>query len=301
MKRILLLVLTVLMVVTSFSACAVGESMPETTPTEMPTVPTEPTVVETQPVVTEPPATEPPAPTDPPEPTIPPLGVDAGSYLERFDSNTYGDYLNYYIHVPENAVINMPLIIYLHGDGEVNNPESLLEYGTLSFAKDLYGEEFPFIILEPNTRVRSWTSGNIPELLVELIEFATEQYSINADKVILTGFSRGAMGVWDMISTYPQYFSAAVPISSPQQKGHIYYLNAAKVPVWTFAGDIGETERWYHQFLEENVQMIRACDGYGKFTVLKDCDHGHAPSMAFTSELFDWMLAQQRGVIPAEG
>lgn len=297
MRRIFLFAMAVFMVLASFAACAANESVTETVPTVKPT---EPTVAITEPIVTEPPATEPPVPTDPPEPTIPPLGDSAGSRYECYYSDEYEDYLNYYVHIPENAVINMPLIIYLHGDGEVNKPHSLLEYGILSFAKDVYGEDYPFIILEPNTRIKSWTSGHIPELLIGLIERVTNRYSINVDRVILTGFSRGSMGVWDMISTYPEYFSAAVPVSSPHQAGHIDYLNASKVPVWTFAGDIGDTERWYHQYLAQNVDQIKVCGGYGKFTVLEDCDHGLAPTKAFTSELFDWMLAQERGVIPTE-
>ena len=97
MKRILLLVLAVLMVVTSFSACSAGESVSETTPTEMPTVPTEPTVAETQPIVTEPPATE-PAPTETvteePEPTELPVEVIDTAVLEAYGrsyaSSTYG-------------------------------------------------------------------------------------------------------------------------------------------------------------------------------------------------------------------
>ncbi len=291
MKRIVL-ILAVFLILLSFAACT-----GELAPTEIPTTPP------TQPAVTEPPITEPPAteaPTEPPEPTIPPLDVSAGSVLENYLSDVYDDYFDYYIHFPENAVEGMPLIVYLHGDGEINNPERLLEYGLCRFVKAAYGEEFPCIVLEPITRIKSWTSGNIPELLIELIDYITEQYCIDPDKVILTGFSRGSMGVWDMISTYPEYFSAAVPVSSPHQAGHIDYLNACKVPVWTFAGDIGKTERWYHQYLAQNVDQITVLGGYGKFTVLEDCDHNHAPGSAYTKELFDWALSQQRGVIPEE-
>jgi hypothetical protein len=103
-----------------------------------------------------------------------------------------------------------------------------------------------------------------------------------------------------MISIYGNYFSAAVPVSSPHQKGHIDYLKAAEVPVWTFAGDLGDTEQWYHQYLAKNVEMITVSGGYGKFTVLKDCTHTKARTAAYVQETFEWMLAQERGVIPKE-
>lgn len=296
MRRFCFVVLAALLILSSVCACAAQKPEPTEIPTEPTAAPTEP--VETLPPVTEPPATT--APTEPPEPTIPPLGVEPGYYFDSHYSDEYEDYLDYYVHIPDNAVINMPLIVYLHGDGEVNDPHSLPISGLSHIVRAVYGEEFPFILLEPNTRVKSWNSRNIPKLLIELIDSISEQYSINTDKIILTGHSRGAMGVWNMISIYGNYFSAAVPVSSPHQKDHIEYLKASEVPVWTFAGDEGDTERWYHQYLAKNVEMITVSGGYGKFTVLEGCDHGEAFYGAFVKETFDWMLEQQSGVIPEE-
>lgn len=296
MKRIHYFLLAVLMMLLLLNACAINAESKEPVAAT-----TEPVVTQT--IITEPPVTEPPetlAPTEPTEPTLPPLGVYPGSHFDTYRNDEYDDYLDYYLHIPENADMNMPLIVYLHGDGEVNDPHSLPERGISLIAKEIYGESFPFVLLEPNTRVKSWTSGNIPKLLFELTNYIAEKYSVDTDKIILTGHSRGAIGVWDMISIYGGHFSAAVPVSSPHQKGHIDYIKAAEVPVWTFAGNIGETERWYHQYLAQNVDIINGCKGFGKFTVLRDCDHGEAKIAAYVKETFDWMLAQQRGVIPEE-
>lgn len=298
MKRLFSIILMMGLVLSLISACAADTSAPTELPTEPTALSTE--TVETQPPATEPPPTDPPAPTDPPEPTIPSLRVTADSYFNCYYSTAYQDYLNYYVHVPEDAVEDMPLIVYLHGDGEVNQPFSLLKRGIGGYVKNIYGEAFPFILLEPNTRIKSWISGDIPELLIELIDHVAEEYKINKDKIIITGHSRGAIGVWDLISTYGNYFSAAVPVSSPHQKGHIEYLKAAEVPVWTFAGDVGDIECWYHQYLAKNCEMINVSGGFGRFTVLKGCDHGEARRDAYVKETFDWMLEQQRGVIPTE-
>ncbi len=294
MKRIILIAL---MVVLLLNLCSCITHEPASTEAAI-----EPTVLATEPIVTLPAVTEPietVAPTEPPEPTIPSLGEAAGPRYECYYSDEHDDFLNYYVHVPENAVENMPLIVYLHGNGEVNKPHSLLEYGISSFAKEHYGDDFPFIILEPNTRIKSWTRGDIPELLIGLIDRVTNRYSTNPDKIILTGFSQGAIGVWGIVSIYGDYFSAAVPVSSPHS-GDINYLNLAKVPFWTFAGDVGDTECWYHKYLAQNVDQITVLGGFGKFTILEGSDHNHAPQKAYTKEVFDWMLAQQRGVIPEE-
>ena len=272
------------------SGCTHANSDVHTLPAE--TIVTETNYIETLPATTE------PVPTDPPKFTSPPFVAEAGSYIDSYYSDEYQDYLDYYIHVPKDAADGMPLIVFLHGDGEVGRIDLLPEFGLISHSVEIYGESFPYILLEPNTRIESWTKGNIPELLFELINYIADYYNIDTDKIILTGFSRGAIGVWDMISIYGGYFSAAVPVSSPHQKGHIDYIKAAEVPVWTFAGDIGETERWYHQYLRQNVDIIMGCEGYGKFTVLKGCNHSKAKYAAYVKETFDWMLAQTRGVIP---
>ena len=251
------------------------------------------------PIATDPPETI--APTEEPtEPTIPPLGAGSGSHILSYHSDELGDYLDYYIHVPQGATTGMPLMVFLHGDGEVNRLDLMPEGGISLIVDEIYGESFPFILLEPNTRIESWTKGDIPELLFELINAIADEYCVDTDKIILTGFSRGAIGVWDMISIYGGFFSAAVPVSSPHQKGHIDYIKAAEVPVWTFAGNIGDIERWYHQYLAQNVDIINGCKGFGKFTVLYGCNHVQAKDAAYVEETFEWMLAQQRGVIPEE-
>lgn len=301
MKRICAISIIAIMIFSLLSACAVNEPVQTEQPTELSVLYTE--TLATDPIETDPPETETPetyAPTEPPEPTIPPLGETPGSRFECYYSDEHEDYLNYFVHIPDDAVIDMPLVVYLHGDGEVNDPYSLLERGISKITKEIYGESFPFILLEPNTRIESWTRGDIPELLFGLINRVADRYNVNTDKIILTGHSRGAIGVWDMISIYGGFFSAAVPVSSPHQKGHIDYIKAAEVPVWTFAGNIGDTERWYHQYLAQNVDIINGCDGYGKFTILYGCDHGEAKIEAYVKETFDWMLQQQRGVIPEE-
>ena len=101
--------------------------VPVIVPTELPTDPiisiSEPTETqspETQPRETHA-AIEPTESIDPTEPTIPPLGESAGSRFECYYSDEYDDFLNYYVHIPEDAVVNMPLIVYLHGDGEVDS------------------------------------------------------------------------------------------------------------------------------------------------------------------------------------
>ena len=46
------------------------------------------------------------------------LSTPPGNHCRRYTDETTMDYLDYYLFVPEDAVKDMPLVIFLHGDGE---------------------------------------------------------------------------------------------------------------------------------------------------------------------------------------
>lgn len=287
MKRSMCVGVLVIIIAALLCACFAGEPEPTVALTEATIEQTMPPETE---AATEPPETE--AATEPTEPAAPSLGMPAGSYLDYYSDPETGDYLNYYIHFPENATEGMPLFIFLHGDGEVGNPYLLKEGGAINKIRRIYGDNFPFISIAPNTRQKTWIDGKIPATLKGLIDTVIEMYSCDTEHIIITGHSRGAVGVWDMISIYGDYFSAAMPISSPHWVGHINYDNAAKVAVWTFAGNIGETECWYHKYLQQNVDQINNRGGTAKFTILEGCNHGAAKSAALSSYSIEWLLSQ---------
>ncbi len=224
------------------------------------------------------------------EPEIP-FPRQPGEYLERFTSHNTGNFFDYYIFLPENVEYNMPLIIFLHGDGEVGQAASLKNYGPVVNTKKIYGDDYPFILLLPNTRVASWTLGDIPDTLMELIEYIADEYQIDRSRIILTGHSRGAMGAWWLLGKYGDYFSAAVPISCGPGVW-IDYDNCAKVPIRAFCGDQGESELTYKAGMEWVVNLILEAGGDVEFTIMKGYAHGETVFGAFTEELFNWMLEQ---------
>lgn len=236
------------------------------------------------------PETEPVATTVPQIETVPPdISISAGVHLRRFSSEQTGDYLDYYLFVPESAVSGMPLLVFLHGDGEVGNLERLKGYGPNQAIREIYGENYPFILIVPCTRQPSWTNGTIPETLKGLIEASAAECSAAQDRIILTGHSRGAMGVWYMVSTYGDYFSAAVPVSCGT--GCVLnYENLAKVKIFALAGDNDEYENIYRAQMEIIVGEIQKNGGNAIFTRLEGCGHGETAREAYTKELFEQIL-----------
>ena len=234
-----------------------------------------------------------PTPTPTPEPTpepIPYLDVETGDIRDWFQSEASGGYMDYYMYVPEKAVESMPLIVFLHGDGYVGLPDDLQFSGIVKNAKSIYGDEMPFILLLPSTSVPSWNAWNIPATLIDLIDRIAEEYSVDTDRIALTGHSRGAIGVWSVVSRYPGYFSAAVPVSCSCED--FIAESFTETPVWAFVGDNYSDYGIYGEYLENMVCGLQQKGAEAQLTVIPDCTHGEAGTKAYTEEVFDWMIAQ---------
>lgn len=215
----------------------------------------------------------------------------AGSYKETYSTGESEEsYLDYYLFIPENATRNMPLIIFLHGDGEIGLIDNLESYGMIEGAREIYGNDFPFIALSPCTRTNSWIREDISQLLMGLIGDVVNTYHIDESRIIITGHSRGAIGTWDLISRHGGYFSAAVPVSCNNET-ELNLENCAQVPVWAFAGDQGEIEQDYADFMGIAVDRINAAGGNAKMTQLEGSWHIDTDTGAYTREVFDWMLS----------
>lgn len=222
------------------------------------------------------------------------LPIESGAHLMRYEDENTSDYLDYYLFVPNNPQINMPLIVFLHGDGEVGKVECLENYSMMVSAREIYGEEFPFIAIFPCTRVYSWTDGTVPQTLMGLINKTVENCCIDPRRIIITGHSRGAMGTWAMISSYSDYFAAAVPVSCGAEV-LLDYDSCAKVPVLAFVGNSGNMELSFQYAMGQIVQNLTHAGGQAELIILDGCTHDDTSEQAYTEETFRWMLEQKRG------
>lgn len=273
MKQILILVAVVIFL----AGCAAIDPVPTdamemiaSEPTEATSMPTEETIA---------PSTE-----------SPKLSIPHGSYCESFAYNGTG-FMNYWLYIPENATPDMPLIVFLHGIGEVGRVDALENYGMISSAREIYGEEFPFIALNPCVQTDSWTSGENPAILKALIDYIVVTCEIDPDRIILTGHSLGSIGTWYMLSQYGDYFTAAVPVSCGCDE-LLNYDNIAKVPINAFVGYVGTYERNYANGMQLIIGAVIEAGGTGTLTVLPDLSHTDTSTQIYTAEVFEWMLSQ---------
>ncbi len=105
---------------------------------------------------------------------------------------------------------SLPLILVLHYGGTV----------TPYFGKDIlvYLVEPAFqsleaIMVSPDCPARTWNNPISEKAILALIDNLLANYPVDKNKIIITGYSMGAVGTWYFVSRHPGLFSAAIPIS----------------------------------------------------------------------------------------
>lgn len=136
-----------------------------------------------------------------------------------------------------------PLIIFIHGIGELGNGSSELSrvayFGIsgLVSRKELpanfkvNGENFSFIVISP--QFKKWPSADDVNALLEHLK---KKYRIDEKRVYISGASMGGGATWDFAAKYADKIAAIVPICGAATINDNGAKNIAnnKVAVWAF-------------------------------------------------------------------
>jgi predicted peptidase len=122
--------------------------------------------------------------------------------------------LRYAISIPPNYSPSapVPLILALHfgvGGGDAAGAGA-------SVMQVLIGPAFVglgAIIVAPDSVRGNWTSPENEKAVNALLDMVLAHYSIDKEKVAVTGFSMGATGSWHLAEKFPERFSAAIPVA----------------------------------------------------------------------------------------
>ena len=219
--------------------------------------------------------------------TYAPIAQDR--YLATYRDPATNRDMDYHMYIPQNATENMPLIVYLHGLGAVG-PSKLNEDNPLiQQAMDIYGDEYPFLILAPSSMLnKSWLSKELPARVKSLIDYIADLYHVDRNKIIITGHSMGAAGVMRQIELYGDFYSAAIPVSLPTTK-NLDIEKYLDVPIWGFIGGKEAPINYYMQVMFEEMNEI-GC--YAIFTELEGVEHGKSALYAYMWDVFEWAISQ---------
>jgi predicted esterase len=213
-----------------------------------------------------------------------------------------------------NHLVPTPLLVYLHGGGEIGDDLTLITHPFVAHHCPAWliantpalwpdNPSRPFIVLTPQLKrdpaVPNYNDQEWPTSLVdEAIEHVKGIRNINNSKIYLTGISLGAAGCWDYATANPAKVAGLVAFSGNTDVTDACLLK--DMPIWVFHG-----ERDGLVLSKESTEMvnaIKACAAPKAYTpqlniLFTEIHGGWNGVYEGTSGylVFDWLLQFSKG------
>jgi acetyl esterase/lipase len=221
--------------------------------------------------------------------------VTVDDFVARWYTNAQG-VLPYRLFIPTNynAGTRYPLTLFLHGSGErgSDNRLQLKNDGCLVFASETNQLRHPSFMVAPQCPSDSyWEAPTLEALVLGMMNSLMGEFSIDTNRLYITGLSMGGYGTWDYIGQYPNMFAAAIPMSG----GGTTELapRMTQIAIWNFHsasdGTVPVSES------RTMVEAVRRAGGNPIYTEYVVGGHGIWTTAYNTPILMDWVYAQQRG------
>ena len=180
------------------------------------------------------------------------LSLNAQSALEietRFDDFSLStDTLNIKarLFTPDlyDDSISYPLVVTLHGIGECgtdNRLQVLYNHVATTWGKDDFQSVNPCFIFSPQCPVNyNWNIPDVYKSVMILLDSLVKNYSIDTNRIYLTGLSLGGNGTWSYLLEDPDLYAAAIPVCSWMDSPDLTLSSIQSIehiPVWIFHGN----------------------------------------------------------------
>jgi predicted peptidase len=157
-----------------------------------------------------------------------------------------------------------PLVLFLHGAGERGSDlEAVKKHGLPRVLEE--GRQFAFVVVAPQCERHGWNPGE----LIQLVDQVAASYSIDRERIYVTGLSMGGFGTWAFVAAHPDRFAAAVPICGGGDPRWADRLKS--LPIWGFHGARDDVVPLAH--LEEMVGALKSAGSDVRFTVYPNAGH----------------------------
>lgn len=205
--------------------------------------------------------------------------------------NVDGADRSYVVYVPRDyrPDSKWPLILFLHGAGERGDDGLAQSDVGIGRAIRFHPDRFPCIVVMPQCPKDVWWDKVTTHIDVALRQSLAE-YSIDPDRVYLTGLSMGGYASWQYGAEHSDQFAAIVPICGGGKSAAPTVL--AKVPIWAFHGEDDSVVR-----PSETTRMVEAVQKAGgtiRCTMYPGVDHNSWDKTYGDPEVISWLLQQRR-------
>lgn len=213
---------------------------------------------------------------------------------QQFDERTYvrneQDTLQYLLLKPldYDPQREYPLVLILPAGGYESDAAHLL-------SKEIYRKQYPAFLMVPYCPPGEGWGGipgypTIDTLVFDAVTALDQKFAIDKDRRYVTGVSRGAYGSWHFISSRPDLFAAAIPVSGAGDPQFAH--NITDVSVWAFHGSNDRNVPVSGS--RDMIAAIKKAGGNPKYTEYPDEAHNISGKALETPGLLDWLFEQKK-------
>jgi predicted peptidase len=195
------------------------------------------------------------------------------------------DFLLYLPESYEKTDEKLPVIFYLHGRSCTGTDINMVtKYGVITALRR--GVDIDAIVIAP--QVESVNRGWEPKKVIEVLEYVSEHYRVDENRVYAFGMSMGGNGVYKVLSAYPDKFAAGISMCGVCL---VDEKPIANVPLWVIHGS--EDEDINHSRSMDFVQKMIAGRMASRlhFTLLVGCNHSILARVFMLEEAYEWLFS----------
>lgn len=243
---------------------------------------------------------------------MPVTTLTAADHRDRYEARTYvdgqGGKLPYRLLRPKNYDPHKkyPLVLFFHGAGECGNDnKKQLIHGMNEFAADEIMETYPCFVVAPQCpEGKQWVdtpwsadSHVMPKeptvslrQSLELVAALSKEFSIDKDRLYVTGLSMGGFGAWDAIQRQPDLFAATAIVCGGGDPAYAEKIKG--VAVWAFHG--AEDTAVKPKRSRDMVAALKKAGGSPKYTEYEKVGHNSWERAYGDTKMYEWLFSQKK-------
>ena len=204
-----------------------------------------------------------------------------------------------------NPEIKYPLVLGLHGAGgrgDDNKSRGVHALTVLS-SPDVQRKYPTFLVTPQCPKNEKWATESpestysileVPitkemKLVLGILDSLQNEFSIDTDRLYVTGQSMGGAGTWDIILRNPNLFAAAVPVCGNNDSSQAKRI--AHIPIWTFHG--GKDKVVPTKTTRDMVAALKKEGSPVKYTEYSGVGHNSWIPAWSEKDLVPWLFKQR--------
>lgn len=213
----------------------------------------------------------------------------------NFYRSSGGQNFTFWLYIPDKMQSNMPIIFFMHDLGcrgdDYHNGTTASVYGGPMREVMQGSKKWDAIIVHAQVPDGQYSQGYRGSY-IELLNKLADGFKADKKRISVMGFSNGCYGVWAIVGSYQEYFSAAVPIGcSPKNVNPNIFKTT---PMWSLVGS-GDGAHNLPGF----AATVNALNGNSKHSNSQYKSHNclypaQKEGVLLEYNVVEWMLEQRR-------